>query len=136
MNYELYTDGAYSSSRNQGGIGFVILKDGELVASYSKMYKNTTNIKMELLAVIHGLMAFKKPIDSLNIYTDSMYVIGCSTLGWKRKANQKYWALFDKVLKDFKKLCPNIKLNHVKGHADNKWNNMVDNLAVNASKEV
>lgn len=44
-SYIVYTDGAYSNTRNQGGIGFVILKDGKEVARYSKMYKNTTNQK-------------------------------------------------------------------------------------------
>ena len=32
INYECYTDGAYSSSRNQGGIGIVFLKNGEKVS--------------------------------------------------------------------------------------------------------
>lgn len=45
--YRVYTDGAYSSARNQGGIGFVILKDDKEVARYSKMYKNSTNQRME-----------------------------------------------------------------------------------------
>lgn len=135
-DYELYCDGAYSSSRNQGGVGLVILKEGQLIREYSRMYKNTTNIKMELLALIHGLMSFTKPIDSLTIYTDSMYCIGCASGKWQRKANLEYWALFDKVAKKFKSLCPQIKFIHVKGHEGNQWNEYVDRLAVAASKEV
>ena len=96
MNYTLITDGAYSSSSDQGGIGIVFLKDGEKILEYSKMYKRTTNNIMELSAVIVGLRFIKKPINSLNIISDSMYVIGCITKGWKRKKNVKLWQVFDK----------------------------------------
>lgn len=135
-DYELYCDGAYSTSRNQGGIGIVILKDNKPVFMYNKMYKNTTNIKMELLALIHGLKVFNKPFNSLNIYTDSQYCIGCATLGWQRKKNQSYWKVYDQVMDELKNLCSNIKFNHVKGHTDNYWNNFVDRLAVEASHQI
>ena len=47
-----YTDGAYSSSRQQGGIGIVMLKNNSKVFEYSNMYKNTTNNQMEIGAII------------------------------------------------------------------------------------
>jgi ribonuclease HI len=136
INYECYTDGAYSSSRNQGGIGVVFLKNGEKISEYSKGFKNTTNNRMEISAALAVFKCFKKPIDSLIIYTDSMYVIGCATLGWKRKKNVKLWQIFDKEFNRISKLCPNIQFKHVKGHAENYWNNYVDKLAVNASQEL
>ena len=43
INYECYTDGAYSSARNQGGIGIVFIRNGEKVFEYSKGFKDTTN---------------------------------------------------------------------------------------------
>ena len=129
----IYTDGAYSSARNQGGIGIIILKDDKKIFEYSNMYKNTTNNQMEIGAIIIALRLIKKPIDSLIIYTDSMYCIGCSTLGWQRKKNKQMWEEFDKQYDRVKTLCPNIKFEHVKGHADNKWNNECDRLARNAS---
>lgn len=136
INYECYTDGAYSSSRNQGGIGIVFLKNGEKVLEYAKGFKNTTNNRMEIGAALAVFKCFKKPIDSLTIYTDSMYVIGCATLGWKRKKNVELWQIFDKEFNRISKLCPNIQFKHVKGHAENYWNNYVDKLAVNASQEL
>lgn len=129
----IYTDGAYSSARNQGGIGIIILKDDKKIFEYSNMYKNTTNNQMEIGAIIIALRLIKNPIDSLTIYTDSMYCIGCSTLGWQRKKNKQMWEEFDKQYDRVKTLCPNIKFEHVKGHADNKWNNECDRLARNAS---
>ena len=139
--YMLITDGAYSSSRDQGGLGFVFIRDGTKVFEYSKTVKNTTNNKMELGAIILGLRAIKGSIDSLVIVSDSMYCIGCAIKGWKRKKNQKLWEAFDKEYSRVSSLCSNITWKHVKGHQNDsseftKWNNYVDKLAVRASHEV
>ena len=135
----LITDGAYSSSRDQGGLGFVFIRDGTKVFEYSKTVKNTTNNKMELGAIILGLRAIKGSIDSLVIVSDSMYCIGCAIKGWKRKKNQKLWEAFDKEYSRVSSLCSNITWKHVKGHQNDsseftKWNNYVDKLAVRASR--
>lgn len=137
--YMLITDGAYSSSRDQGGLGFVFIRDGTKVFEYSKTVKNTTNNKMELGAIILGLRAIKGSIDSLVIVSDSMYCIGCAIKGWKRKKNQKLWEAFDKEYSRVSSLCSNITWKHVKGHQNDnseftKWNNYVDKLAVRASR--
>lgn len=134
ITYQVYTDGAYSSCRNQGGIGIVFLRNDIKVFEYSNVFKNTTNNRMEIKAVLYALKCFKKQIDNIIIYTDSMYVIGCATLGWKRKKNILLWKKFDEEFERVSKLCPNIEFKHVKGHSDNKWNNYVDNLAVIASQ--
>lgn len=141
MTYTLITDGAYSSSRDQGGIGLVFLKEGKKILEYSKMYKGVTNNIMELGAVITGLRFIKRPIDSLTIVSDSMYVIGCITKGWKRKKNIRLWEEFDRQYSRVKELCPKIEFIHVRGHQKDdselaKWNNYVDKLAVNASKQI
>lgn len=137
LDYVIYTDGAYSSSRDQGGIGIVVLRDGEKIFKYSKGFRNTTNNQMELIAVITALRAVKNPINSLTIYTDSMYVKGCATLGWKRKKNVELWILFDEAFTKVKDLVKNpIQIEHVKGHADNVYNNLCDELAVQASQEL
>jgi ribonuclease HI len=135
-HYECYTDGAYSSARNQGGIGVVFLRNGEKVYEYSKGFKDTTNNRMEIFAALAVLKAIKKPVDTITIYTDSMYVIGCATLGWKRKKNIVLWEAFDREFNRLSKLCPNITFQHVKGHNGDKWNSYVDKLAVEASHEL
>ena len=139
--YHLITDGAYSSSRDQGGIAFIIVNNNKKIFEYAKMFKHTSNNQMELLAIILGLKCFIKPIDKLIIVSDSMYCIGCASLGWKRKKNVKLWDLFDKEYQRVSELCPNITFKHVKGHQkddseDTKWNNRCDELAVKASKEI
>ena len=134
--YECYTDGAYSFSRNQGGVGIVFIKNDEKIFEFSKGFKNTTNNQMEIVAVLMVLKSIKSKIDHLIIYTDSMYVIGCDTLNWSRKKNITLWNKFDEEFKRVSNLCPTIEFKHVKGHSNNQWNNYVDKLAVEASKEL
>lgn len=130
----VYTDGAYSPLRDQGGVGLVILEDGKKLLEYSNRYHRTTNNQMELGAVIIALRLIKKPYDSITIYTDSQYVIGCATLGWKRKKNVKLWQEYDNQIDRVSKLCPEIKYLHVKGHNGDEWNEYCDKIAVKASQ--
>ena len=37
-SYTAYTDGAYSSARNQGGIGVVVLKNNKPILRFSKLW--------------------------------------------------------------------------------------------------
>ena len=126
---EVYTDGAYSSSRNQGGLGIVFIKDNKIIAKFSKTYKNTTNNRMELMAVIIALQSIKDE-NEIIIYSDSMYVIGTATQGWKRKKNLDLWEKYDAVIDSFK----TVTFKHVKGHSTNMFNNLCDEMAVAASQ--
>lgn len=140
-NLSCYTDGAYSPVRDRGGIGIVFVKDGKKVYEYKKTFTNTTNNKCEIMAVVYALNAISKPIEQLIIYSDSQYVIGCATKGWKRKKNVEYWNLYDKVLAKARTYCPDIQLIWVKGHEksedfNSKMNNLADKLAVEASNEI
>lgn len=137
-DYILYTDGAYSPSKNQGGLAFIVIKNEQLILEYNKKVNNTTNNQMELGAIIYGLKAIRNPINSLTIISDSMYCIGTITKNWQRKKNIQLWKLFDKEYTRIKNLCSNIVFKHIKGHQntldnDSKWNNYVDKLAVQAS---
>ena len=126
---EVYTDGAYSSSRNQGGLGIVFIKDNKVIAKFSKTYKNTTNNRMELMAVIIALQSIKDE-NEITIYSDSMYVIGTATQGWKRKKNLDLWEKYDAVIDSFK----TVTFKHIKGHSTNVFNNLCDEMAVTASQ--
>ena len=129
----IYTDGACHSSTKIGGIGIVFTKNNQIIYKFNKKFIDTTNNRMEILAIIYALHAISKPIDIINIYSDSQYAIGCITKNWTRKKNTDLWQLFDKVYSKAKILCPNIKFNWVKGHDINEFNNSADKLAVEAS---
>lgn len=129
--YTLYSDGAYSPVRKQGGVGIIILDDdGFEVLEYSKAFVNTTNQQMELLACIIGLESISEP-ENVTVITDSSYLIGCASLGWQRRKNKELWERYDKIAKFHK----SIKFEWQKGHADSDYNNRCDKLAVSASQK-
>lgn len=139
MELIVYTDGAYSSLKNQGGIGVLMLENDKQILSYSNKYDRTTNNQMEIGAVIIALRLIKKEYDKITFYTDSQYVVGCATLGWQRKKNKKLWQEFDNQFERVSKLCNNISFIHIRGHQkdnseNSKYNNIVDKLAQEASQ--
>ena len=127
---ELYSDGAYSSSRNSGGWSFIVLNNDAKIYSAFDTVKNTTNNRMEILAAIEAIQWGKdNNYFDITLYTDSMYVIGTMTLNYKRNKNLDMWEIMDKVVEGI-----NVNWKHVKGHSDNRWNQMCDLLAVTASQ--
>lgn len=127
-----YADGAYSSLRNQGGWAFVVLKDDIKIHSNFFPVANTTNNRMEVQAVIEICnWAQEQHITELEIVSDSMYVIGTMTKNWQRKKNNDLWEILDKA-----KYGLSITWTHVKGHSGDKYNELCDALAVEASKTI
>ena len=142
MNYVIFTDGSCRANKN-GGIGIVWLKNGKKVLEYSKAFKNVTNNIMELFAIFIGIRAIKKPIDSLEIVSDSEYALGCIfNESWNPKKNKKLIATIKKQLKETQKLVKEpISYRHIYGHqkegnTDMIWNNYVDKLAANESSMI
>lgn len=123
---EIYTDGAYSSSRNQGGWAFVVVQNNEVIYKEYDGLINTTNNRMEIMGMLKALEWINKnsiPLP-IKIYADSMYVIGTLTLNWKMKKNIDLWQiLIPLVNKDIEYL-------HVKGHDGNEFNEECDKWAV------
>lgn len=135
--WKIYTDGAYSSSRDAGGLSVVFVKDDKVVQTFNKMFSHVTNNKMELAAVIYALKTvLKNNLQNVTIYTDSQYVIGCAIKGWKRKKNIRLWYRYDLIKQelDSKKIA--ISYEWVHGHNGDKFNELADKLAVEASQEL
>lgn len=134
VNYCIYTDGSCRASKI-GGIGIVWLKNGKKVLEFSKRYDNTTNNQMELIAIYYALASIKNNINSLEIISDSQYSIGVLTNpNWNPKKNKELISRIKKqLLKTSNLVKEPIKWTHVRGHKDNKYNNLADSLATNAS---
>ncbi len=128
--YKIFTDGAYSSTRDQGGIAFVITQEDKNIFEYSKTYKTTTNNRMEMLACIVALESIQEPSDVI-LVSDSQYVVKTYTDNWKRKKNNDLWDRFDKAIKRHR----SVNFEWVRGHANNEINNRCDRLAVEASQK-
>ena len=129
MEIEIYTDGAYSSSRNRGGWAFVITKEKNKIYSEFGDVETTTNNRMEIMACLQAMnWLLTNNILKATIFSDSMYVIGTMTKNWKKNKNVDLWIkMFDIVNK------LNITWTHVKGHSGNPLNDHCDMLAVHAS---
>ena len=143
---KIYTDGACSGNPGAGGYGTILVytdsNGNKHEKELSEGYKLTTNNQMELLAVITGLEALKKPCD-VTIYSDSKYVTdafnnnwidGWIKKGWKTagKTPVKNVELWQRLLKA--KEPHNVEFIWVKGHAGHAYNERCDTLAVEAYK--
>lgn len=132
----IYTDGACSGNPGPGGWG-AILRYNDTERELSGGEKQTTNNRMELIGAISALSALKEPCE-VELYTDSQYIVkainegwlsGWKVKNWKRKGgelkNIDLWQELDGLLTQHK-----IFFHWVKGHAENKFNNRCDELAV------
>lgn len=138
----IYTDGACSGNPGPGGWGAVLLY-GDNIKEISGAEKDTTNQRMELLAVIKALEALKVKGWDVTVYSDSAYIVNAfkqdwisnwQRNGWKNSkkedvANQDLW----KRLLALKELN-NVTIEKVKGHSGDEWNERCDELARKAIK--
>ncbi|MBQ8634763.1 ribonuclease HI [bacterium] len=140
----IYTDGACANNPGKGGYGVVLMyekQNGEIVQkNIAKGFQMTTNNRMELLAVIDALETLKTGC-SIQLYSDSKYVIDAINQKWLDSWQEKNWKLNTKnPVKNidlWKKLINAMKPHDinfiwVKGHASNEFNNLCDKLAVEA----
>jgi ribonuclease HI len=133
----MYTDGSSRGNPGPGGYG-TILMFKEKRKELSQGFRLTTNNRMELMAVIEGLKALKKPGLTIMIFSDSQYVVKAVKEGWLRnwiatnfakgKKNKDLWLQYDSLAKQHQ-----ITFQWVKGHADNPMNNRCDQLATTAA---
>lgn len=140
----IYTDGACSGNPGPGGWGAVLIY-GEKVKEISGGQQETTNQRMELTAVIEALKALKVSNWQVTVYSDSAYVVNAfkqnwienwQKNGWKNSkkeavANQDLWKQLISLAARNK-----TKIEKVKGHSGDHWNERCDQLARDAIKTV
>ncbi len=138
----MYTDGACKGNPGPGGWACILKYNGhEKVLSGGE--PDTTNNRMEIEAVLQGLMALKEDCN-LIITTDSKYVIDTIEKGWAKNWKRHMWKKSDgsdaansDLWDDM--LCMlephNYKFEWVKGHNDHPENERCDKLAVAESNK-
>jgi len=130
---KIYTDGSCLGNPGPGGWGVVILH-GDKEIYLKGGAKDTTNKRMEMMAIINALKYVhdnELSLYTIEIYSDSNLLMQSLIQGWKRKANLDLWKKIDDL-----RGWLNIKWIWVKAHASNKYNNMADQLAVAASTKI
>ncbi len=142
----LYTDGSCLGTPGPGGWAYVIeydSKNGTKTKQTSGSESDTTNNRMELLAVAMGLMELKEPC-KVDIYTDSRYVKDCLT-SWLANWKANNWRTKDKKPvknQDLIKMIDQFQNYHfitwhwVPGHSGHKQNEICDRLCGAAAREL
>lgn len=122
--YNIYTDG--SAKRNgdplsNGTYAFLIERDGNILYENGKhILTGCTNNRMELTAIIEAIKFCNKHNISATVHSDSELCLKCISGEYKRKKNLDLWDEFNKLN------ISKIKFNWIKGHADNFYNNRID----------
>lgn len=132
----IYTDGACMNNPGPGGTG-IILTYGDNIREISRGYRNTTNNRMELLAVIEALSALKTDGLDVIVVSDSSYVVDAVNKGWvfqwekmnfKKKKNPDLWVRFLELYHKH-----HVEFRWIEGHSGHPENERCDYLARKAA---
>lgn len=151
MRYNVYTDG---SCRNNGSVnsvgayGYIIVVNDQIINEHADVQVPATNQQMELRAALEACKYAEtllvSTFDEVYIYTDSAYLHNCKTQKWYEYWRTHNWKTKTKTLVAnsdiWKELIPyfeNPQFTFLKvpGHADNKYNNIIDKKVQSASLE-
>jgi len=153
-NIVIYTDGACEPNPGRGGWGAILewnSPSGKRTKEISGAEENTTNNRMEMMAVLMGLRKLKYP-SYVKIYTDSRYVADAignwqkgkpsrAKTGWMVGWEKRNWTRREGALKNkdlwqeiYKQVVAQkgITMRWIKGHAGHEMNERCDVLAVEA----
>jgi ribonuclease HI len=134
---ECWTDGACAGNPGPGGWA-ALLRFGDREKEVSGGEAESTNNRMEILAVLGGLRALKRPCRVL-VHTDSRYVMDAFTKGWLERWQRNGWRRADKEPVRNRELWEalarevaghEVEWTWVRGHAGTIDNERVDALAV------
>jgi ribonuclease HI len=146
MKVRIFTDGACSGNPGAGGWATkIFLQENSIELSGGE--KETTNNRMELIAVIKGLEYIKQNAipNKVDIYSDSAYVVNSVNNGWLKNWKENGWKtkkgtqvknidLWERFLQLLGK-NKNIHFVKIKGHAGHTHNERVDLLARKQSEK-
>ena len=145
MNIEIYTDGSSLGNPGPGGWGVVVVEKEKVIHEQGGYEKNTTNNRMELMAVIETLKYIIKHHTKSNvtIFADSNYVLsgiqswihnweknGWRTANKKQVLNQDLWKELIALVRNY---GDKITWQKVKGHSGHIHNDRADEIATSCA---
>lgn len=140
----VYTDGACSGNPGPGGWAWAVAPTGDPQGSGGE--SSTTNQRMELLAVLNALRVLGTQAGTIEVVSDSQYVVKCFNeawwegwlrRGWKNSqrqpvANRDLWEPLINLVRE----RGDVTFRWVRGHNGDSMNELVDALAVSAIRHV
>ena len=139
---DIFTDGACKGNPGPGGWA-ALLRMGKHEKELVGAEADTTNNRMEMSAVLHGLNALIEPCE-VTVHSDSKYVIDGMTKwihGWKKRGwvnaskkpvrNADIWHDLIEAARPHR-----VTWQWVKGHAGHPENERVDRLASDAADAI
>ena len=139
----VYTDGACMGNPGPGGYGAILTYRGTEKCLSGGEFQ-TTNNRMEIMAVLAALEALREPC-LVEVISDSRYVVDAIEKGWLCAWQANGWKKADKkpVLNVdlWQRLLPllqrhEVKFTWIKGHAGHPYNERCDAMAVAESHRV
>lgn len=139
---KIWTDGSCLGNPGPGGWAFVAT-DGKNIAHRSGGEANTTNNRMELMAVIRAITAAHRHSE-IEIHTDSQYVKN-GMQSWIKNWRKNNWRTADRkpvknqdLWQKLDELAGNTKIHWVwvRGHNGEEFNEMCDELARTAAEKL
>ena len=149
----IYTDGSAHPNPGPGGFGVIVLDNDEKIQYiYNKQFEKekVTNNQMELKAILYAFLNYGVNINTNEftnnipiVYSDSNYCVQTFN-SWMFSWANNGWIKSDKKIPENLDLIKayynwyqkgyRIDLRKVKGHSNNKWNQMADDLATGKIK--
>lgn len=133
----VFTDGASEGNPGPGGWGAVHVVAGEIIDEAHGSEAHTTNNKMELAALIAGLRMLALDAE-ITVYTDSQLIVnivtdwadGWKARGWTKRSPGPIANLdLVKQAHSLYKERPGVRIEWIKAHSGNRWNEYADSLA-------
>ena len=132
----LFTDGSCIPNPGPGGWGVVWVRAGEVVEQQHGSELDTTNNRMELMALIAALRLVAEDAEE-KVYTDSQLCVntinqwaaGWERNGWKRKSGPIKNLDLVKEVYALKQSRPSVTIAWIAAHSGNLWNEYADSLA-------
>ena len=130
----IYTDGGCDPNPGPGAWAFSVFEEGESYYDQSGFDQQTTNNRMELMAILKAMtFIYDERIDiPVQICSDSSYGINSITKWMDRWASRGWRDVKNpdlmRSLYRLRNALPNISFTHVRGHSGIPGNNYVDRL--------
>lgn len=140
-----YTDGSAHPNPGPGGYGIVGVENNHICYVKSRQYENNvTNNEMEMKAILYVLLSYGSKENPPIVFSDSSYCVNVFN-DWMFRWQRNNWIKSDKkepenlalvkAYYDLYKKGYRIDLQKIKGHSNNKYNDLADKLATGKISE-